>query len=52
MKPHELRFQSPDGTVNQGCKWDADAPEAVKQIVNGTIEHAMRYLMNRKTAGV
>lgn len=43
MKPHELRFQSTDGTVIQGCKWDADAPEAAMQIVHGAIERTMRY---------
>jgi alpha-beta hydrolase superfamily lysophospholipase len=43
MKPHELSFQSADGTVIYGYKWDAEVPKAVVQIAHGAIEHAMRY---------
>lgn len=43
MKPHELSFQSSDGTVIHGYRWDAEAPKAAVQIAHGAIEHAMRY---------
>jgi alpha-beta hydrolase superfamily lysophospholipase len=43
MKPHELSFQSSDGTVIHGYRWDADVPKAAVQIAHGAIEHAMRY---------
>ncbi len=43
MKPHELSFQSSDGTVIHAYKWGADKPKAAVQIAHGAIEHAMRY---------
>lgn len=43
MKPYELSFQSADGTVIHGYKWETDVPKAAVQIAHGAIEHAMRY---------
>ncbi len=43
MKPCDLSFESSDGTVIHGYRWDADAPKAALQIAHGAIEHAMRY---------
>lgn len=43
MKPLELSFQSADGTLIHGYRWETDAPKAAVQIAHGAIEHAMRY---------
>lgn len=43
MKPHELSFQSSDGTLIRAYRWETQSPKAAVQIAHGAIEHAMRY---------